>query len=970
MSFIAYEPVPSFKALDGSPISGGMVHFGKYGLDPIDNPSPVFWDISCLVPVGDTKVPLTDGFFKKDNIPVNVYTKEPFSLAIADENGNIIKVALTPAPRTMEEPAPFVASVAAMKASGAPAGSLVQTSGFYVNSPYGRALYTVMTRASYDALRGNTNGPTHASNGGYNGVSYIDHLDGDTGNVYVHEGRFSNTYNFESIGARREANYTAAVYDNFPVYEAMRTGTSPSSTFLFGLAKFCHGDTVIMGVNHTWVGAGYGSFYGTAKEGTMIAPIGNAVPRIWTDRGGATPAEAYARPFSQFYTLYDPTLTPMVVVQPTCKIVAMHFYGSTTAPRSHALHNPSCARVVLREVITDGYFTKNESVLWDGTWGKYVATNSGISGIPYGTQIFTDELGKYMTPLYNQHKNVYGREVLTDAQGYEANVSFCYFECGAAIIGQWRNTASASGITAGYIGHWAVANIGSDQHWVDCRFGVPPWNGTDDRQNMHALTIDLGESSYQELAVVGRYGGNIIMTNCHVRCDNGVRYGAKIRRCSNLNWRGNYSETQSGYVTKLVTGVISAVQSIAPPNPFIGMRGDTAEYNHDTIGAIDLNIPWTSLWDSNFTINALVTTSTGSASILSLIDNGLGFVRLLMSPKNMTGTFTVGQTLTQAAGQLRTYPLVADATMQQLLMIGKGNCICTAPGYTWQNDGSYFATPGATIHQSTFNKDGVHLTHPSAILLSSGSSLSVYTDKTTDFYGVMSYGNRYRWDSNAVYPYNAADLGSVTRPWTRLLAGPGSAAAPAISFAADPDTGIYRPSANVLSIAAGGVQGPSFSDQGVSFDGGIKWFKLNRVVNTDGSAWLPVLYGSTTAGTPTYTTQACDYAIVGDLIFLHIRINLATKTGVAGEVRVSLPFNNEADTFHAKSFNIQAFANWTGLTAGPLNMVDALSNVNFIRFKQQALSTTTGNGADTILTDVNLTDTTNFRLWTFICVNR
>lgn len=69
-------------------------------------------------------------------------------------------------------------SVASMKAASCPDGIVVRTSSYYeianggAESPRGGTYYRIVARSEYDALRGNTLGPTDARNGG----GYIDHL--------------------------------------------------------------------------------------------------------------------------------------------------------------------------------------------------------------------------------------------------------------------------------------------------------------------------------------------------------------------------------------------------------------------------------------------------------------------------------------------------------------------------------------------------------------------------------------------------------------------------------------------------------------------------------------------------------------------------------------------------------------------------------------------------------------------------
>lgn len=61
-----------------------------------------------------------------------------------------------------------------------------------------------------------------------------------------------------------------------------------------------------------------------------------------------------------------------------------------------------------------------------------------------------------------------------------------------------------------------------------------------------------------------------------------------------------------------------------------------------------------------------------------------------------------------------------------------------------------------------------------------------------------------------VPPMPVGAPGSSGSPGTAVLFGPGSAAAPSMTFSGDPDTGLYNPAANTLGIALGGVLAWSF----------------------------------------------------------------------------------------------------------------------------------------------------------------
>ncbi|RKN74885.1 right-handed parallel beta-helix repeat-containing protein [Paenibacillus ginsengarvi] len=94
-------------------------------------------------------------------------------------------------------------SVESMKMASLQAGISVRTTSYYAianavtDSPRGGAMYRIVTRSDYDALRGNTLGPE----GALNGNSYIDHLLAN-GNVAVLSG--GGAVDLASVGLREQ----------------------------------------------------------------------------------------------------------------------------------------------------------------------------------------------------------------------------------------------------------------------------------------------------------------------------------------------------------------------------------------------------------------------------------------------------------------------------------------------------------------------------------------------------------------------------------------------------------------------------------------------------------------------------------------------------------------------------------------------------------------------------------------------
>jgi hypothetical protein len=112
---------------------------------------------------------------------------------------------------------------------------------------------------------------------------------------------------------------------------------------------------------------------------------------------------------------------------------------------------------------------------------------------------------------------------------------------------------------------------------------------------------------------------------------------------------------------------------------------------------------------------------------------------------------------------------------------------------------------------------------------------------------------------------------------------------------------VFNDSGVVINSGASGVHGIRLQG-GVSFHtklgstitlmhNGDQWFELSRSNTTDNiQSYLPVVAGSTTAGTGTYTTQEGRFYELGELVFFTASVNYSGHTG-AGGIRISLPHN-------------------------------------------------------------------------------
>lgn len=77
-------------------------------------------------------------------------------------------------------------------------------------------------------------------------------------------------------------------------------------------------------------------------------------------------------------------------------------------------------------------------------------------------------------------------------------------------------------------------------------------------------------------------------------------------------------------------------------------------------------------------------------------------------------------------------------------------------------------------------------------------------------------------------------------------------------------------------------------------------------------AWTPVVQGSSTAGTGTYSAQAGKYTRIGNVVYFSGYVNWTNLTGAAGNLQIGgLPFTATADSAHPGSVN---FSNVDNLT--------------------------------------------------------
>lgn len=149
-------------------------------------------------------------------------------------------------------------------------------------------------------------------------------------------------------------------------------------------------------------------------------------------------------------------------------------------------------------------------------------------------------------------------------------------------------------------------------------------------------------------------------------------------------------------------------------------------------------------------------------------------------------------------------------------------------------------------------------------------------------------------------------------------------------------------------VAAGLAEGTGGAANNALALGGIAAANYPKISS---GTWTPVLYGTTTAGNPTYLHNDAQYDIIGKRVHLRARIVITSKGGMSGSILIGgLPF--ASDLFPITAGGVHGAV--SGTSAVPITAsVDAASNVISL-WK---------SGGSLILTDTDITD--NFAFWSF-----
>lgn len=117
----------------------------------------------------------------------------------------------------------------------------------------------------------------------------------------------------------------------------------------------------------------------------------------------------------------------------------------------------------------------------------------------------------------------------------------------------------------------------------------------------------------------------------------------------------------------------------------------------------------------------------------------------------------------------------------------------------------------------------------------------------------------------------------------------GSASAPALSFTADPNTGIYRISDDTLGLTAGGVRVASISQAVIDLEATELRLNGNGIAYTSSSGtYTPTL--TNVQNTSSLTARVCQYMRVGNVVTVSGSFSATmTSSGAATTIRMTLP---------------------------------------------------------------------------------
>ena len=116
-------------------------------------------------------------------------------------------------------------------------------------------------------------------------------------------------------------------------------------------------------------------------------------------------------------------------------------------------------------------------------------------------------------------------------------------------------------------------------------------------------------------------------------------------------------------------------------------------------------------------------------------------------------------------------------------------------------------------------------------------------------------------------------------------------------------TSVGLVSTNISGVAQNGAEdlgGSSFRWRDLYLSGGAYLggtAAANKLDDYEEGTFTPTLFGSTTAGTPTYANQTGNYTKIGNRVICTLRVGVSAISGATGSVRIGgLPFTSQGET--------------------------------------------------------------------------
>jgi hypothetical protein len=185
------------------------------------------------------------------------------------------------------------------------------------------------------------------------------------------------------------------------------------------------------------------------------------------------------------------------------------------------------------------------------------------------------------------------------------------------------------------------------------------------------------------------------------------------------------------------------------------------------------------------------------------------------------------------------------------------------------------------------------------------------------------------------YPNNDGTFSN--KRWTIDVIG--TADAPSLRF--------YRHDGN--SFAGALVMrhdGRIIPQQGISFDNGA-----NTLEHYEEGTFTPTLYGTTTAGSPTYVTQEGSYTRIGNICYVTFRVLWSSLGGATGSMRISgLPFTIVAGHKN-RPVATPTYYHSLSLPSGMSLKGYGVNTTNYIRLQLATNITTSGSVTEAHLTE-------------------